>query len=865
MEQVKVPNRYMKKFDSNFSKIDIPLHGVRLPDFKIEDRIKDSYGLSSKASNYEFLLKVCRENFKKFDIPKEQHSEYGKRVKSELSTIKELGFVDYILLVWTVINHCKETDIAVGLGRGSAAGSLVLYLLGVTKVDPIKYGLFFERFISKIRAKKQVVDGITYLDGSLMCDVDIDICYYSRHKVIKFIEKLFEGRTSKILTLTTLSGKLLIKECGKIIEEKAETEMNEVSSLIPKVFGQVQDLKTAHEEQEDFRNWCDENPRVYETALKLRSLIKNKSVHASGMMLSYDPIMESCPTELTSDKERVSTYDMNWASIFNVKLDLLGLRSVSIVDRVCKLVGIAVSDVDFNDPFIYQQLQDLKNPHGIFQIEAETNFKVCRKVCPKNLEELSGVLALARPGALEFVDQYSNYTNNDVYEPIHPFFDSVLSSSGGVALYQEQLMQMSHKIGFTLDEAEVLRRIVGKKKIEEVKKWKQKISDKIKEKNLDPEIGDILWRILENSANYSFNKSHSMCYAALAASTIYLKFKYPQHFFLALLEMTKHEPSPLEEVSKIQKELHRFNIELLGPHIIKSDSDFSLEDNNIRFGLSSIKGISEKTMEKLKDFKSENSNKFEVFQGAKGAGLNIGALSALIQAGALEELSKSRSRVVLEAQLWNLLTDKEKCLCFDLSEEFNFDLFKIIKHLSVSKNENGKLLIRESRVKTIKRKYDPYLQIYRQNNQSESFANWFYENKLLGYSYNKSLKEIFSSKIRNLKNSIEVDQEEIDSVVFMVAKVDKASQWVARNEKKTRTMKLILSDQWGTIPLLAFNNKIDYIKTCNNDNLPKDNDIVIVKAQKKQDCLFADTVSIQTLKIYTKLSELKNIEKEKSS
>lgn len=855
----------MKNFDSQFSDIDIPLHGVRLPDFNIEPRIKKEYGLKEDTSNYDFLLQVCRKNFKTFNIPKEEHKKYGDRVKYELATIKELGFVDYILLVWTVINHCKEADIAVGLGRGSAAGSLVLYLLGVTQVDPIKYDLFFERFISKIRAKKQVVDGITYLDGSLMCDVDIDICYYNRYNVIKFLEELFEGRTSKILTLTTLSGKLLIKECGKIIEEKSETEMNEVSSLIPKVFGQVQDLKIAYEEQEDFRQWCDENPRVYETALKLRNLIKNKSVHASGMMLSYDPIMESCPTELTSDKERVSSYDMNWASIFNVKLDLLGLRSVSIVDRVCKLVGISVSDIDFNDPFIYQQLQDLKNPHGIFQIEAETNFKVCRKVRPRNLEQLSGVLALARPGALEFVEQYASYTNNDVYEPIHPFFDSVLSSSGGVALYQEQLMKMSHKIGFTLDEAEVLRRIVGKKKVEEVKKWKQKIADKIKENNLDPEIGDILWRILENSANYSFNKSHSMCYAALAASTVYLKFKYPQHFFLALLEMTKYEPAPLEEVSKIQKELHHFNIELLGPHIIKSDSDFSLEDNNIRFGLSSIKGISEKTMDKLKDFKSENSNKFEVFQGAKGAGLTIGALSALIQAGALEELSKARSRVVLEAQLWNLLTDKEKCLCFDLSEEFNFDLFKIIKHLAASKNENGKLLIRESRVKTIKKKYDPYLQIYKQNNQSESFANWYYENKLLGYSYNKSLKEIFSQKIRNLKTSTEIENESVGSTVFMVAKVDKSSQWISRSEKKTRTMKLILSDQWGTIPLLAFNDKIDYIKTCNDDNLPKENDIVIVKGQKKQDCLFAETVSIQTLKIYTKLSELKNLEKEKSS
>jgi len=378
--------------------------------------------------------------------------------------------------------------------------------LGVTKVDPIKYELFFERFISKIRAKKQIVDGITYLDGSLMCDVDIDICYYNRPKVIKFLEQLFAGRTSKILTLTTLSGKLLIKECGKIIDEKPETEMNEISSLIPKTFGQVMDLKQAYSEVEQLKKWCDDNPRSYKTALKLRSLIKNKSVHASGMMLSYYPIEQSCPTELTSDKEQVSSYDMNWASISNVKLDLLGLRSVSIVDRVCNLVGIKVDELNFNDPFIYQQLQDFKTPHGCFQIEAETNFKVCKKVKPRNLEELSGVLALARPGALEFVDQYANFTTNNQYEGIHEFFDSVLSGSGGVALYQEQLMKMSNKIGFTLDEAEVLRRIVGKKKVEEVKKWQEKISEKIKENNLAPEIGDILWRILENSANYSFNK-----------------------------------------------------------------------------------------------------------------------------------------------------------------------------------------------------------------------------------------------------------------------------------------------------------------------------------------------------------------------
>ena len=730
-------------------------------------------------------------------------------------------------------------------------------MLGVTKVDPIKYELFFERFISKIRAKKQIVDGITYLDGSLMCDVDIDICYYNRHKVIKYLDQLFSGRTSKILTLTTLSGKILIKECGKIIDEKPESEMNEVSSLIPKTFGQVMDLKQAYAEVPDLQAWCDNNPRAYKTALKLRNLIKNKSVHASGMMLSYYPIDQSCPTELTSDKEQVSSYDMNWVSIFNVKLDLLGLRSVSIVDRVCKLINIKTSDIDFNDPIIYQQLQEFKTPHGCFQIEAETNFKVCKKVKPKNLEELSAVLALARPGALEFVEQYANFTNNNQYEGIHEFFDSVLSGSGGVALYQEQLMKMSNKIGFTLDEAEVLRRIVGKKKVEEVKKWQEKIKEKIKENNLAPEIGDILWRILENSANYSFNKSHSMSYAALAACTVYLKFKHPKEFFLALLEMTKHEPAPLEEISKIQKELRHFGITLLGPHILKSDTDFSIQGNDIRFGLSSIKGISEKTMEKLKLFKSEQSSKFEVFQAAKEVGLSIGVLSALIQAGALDGFSVSRSRVVLEAQLWNVLTEKEKVLAMQYGPECGNDLLKTVKKLSETKNENSKLLIKETRLVTIKKKYDLYLKIYQQNNKSESFANWYYENKLLGYSYNNTLIDIFHPKMPSLVSTAQISELSNNSIVYLVGKVEDASEWTSKNEKKTKVFKMIVSDEFGSIPVLTFNDKIEFNKSSNGDKLPEKEDIVIVKATKKQDCLFGDTIGIQTLKIYTKLSELK--------
>ena len=239
------------------------------------------------------------------------------------------------------------------------------------------------------------------------------------------------------------------------------------------------------------------------------------------------------------------------------------------------------------------------------------------KVKPKNLEELSGVLALARPGALQFVDKYAAHTNYQQSESIHPFFDDILKQTGGVALYQEQLMKMANKIGFTLDEAEILRRIVGKKKTEEIKAWKKKIESKIKENKIPKEVGEILWKILEDSANYSFNKSHSLAYAALAAVTIYLKFNYPQQFFLSLLKMSRNEPDPIGEISKIQKEMHEFDIKLLPPHIIKSEMDFSTEDKDIRFGLLSIKGISDKSIEKLNSFRNKYSNKFEIFQAAE--------------------------------------------------------------------------------------------------------------------------------------------------------------------------------------------------------------------------------------------------------
>ena len=220
-------------FIEEFEKLDLPFYGVICPKIEISKKDRQLYGINENSTNLETLQALCNQGFKTYlPIWKNEGAdieEYKKRAKLEVETLNKLNFIDYILIVWDVFNFCKNNDIPTGLGRGSAAGSLVLYLLGVTGVDPVKYGLFFQRFVSEARAKQQVIDGVTYLDGKMIADIDSDICYYRRKEVMKYLEEKYPERTSKMLTVSTLSGKALIKDCGKIIGEKEEVEM-EVTS-----------------------------------------------------------------------------------------------------------------------------------------------------------------------------------------------------------------------------------------------------------------------------------------------------------------------------------------------------------------------------------------------------------------------------------------------------------------------------------------------------------------------------------------------------------------------------------------------------------------------------------------------------------
>ena len=897
----------MSNLINNFKKYDLGIKGVRLPSFDIDVVEKNKVGVPEDCDNLTFLTALCNKRLEglkeEFKLTDEQCKEYEKRTKDELKELNNLSFVDYILLVWDVINFCNSNGVATGMGRGSAAGSLVLFLINVTRIDPIKHDLYFQRFVSKTRAKKQVIDGVTYLDGGLMADIDLDICYYDRNKVLEYLENEYVGKTSKILTLNTLSGKLVIKECGKIVGGLEEQEVNKISDMIPKKYGDVKDIHEACYEnvvdEEDketnepllpqFRQWCEENPTIFKTACKLRGLIKNKSVHPSAILLSYENLEDTCPTELDKSKESlVSAYDATWVSLTNVKLDVLGLRGVSVVDRTLKKIeevhGKRIRQRDIISEYatkdnLWRHLEDLRQRHGLFHIEADTAYKVCRQVKPTSVDELSAVLALARPGAIDFTDQYAESKNNKIESKIHPFFDEELQKTHGVVLYQEQLMKMANKMGFTLDEAELMRRIVGKKKVNEVKKWKKKVRDIVKKnqdkegyEDLDKKAGDVFWKILEDSANYSFNKSHSISYASLSASTVYLKFNYPKEFFLSLLQMTQHEPDPMAEIAKIQKELDCFGIKLLPPHILKSEQDFTIEGDNLRFGLSSIRGVSGTTMEKIEKFRTDKKyktyNKFKVFQVAKETGINIGVLSALIQAGALEGFGVSRTRLVYEAQLWNLLTDREKSFVagsvdeegeheWKIAENFNFDLRRILYYLDKEAvTDKGKKFLRDTRLETLRKKSQPYADIFRMNSKNEEFANWYYENTLLGYTYGNSLKDIFISKDPGIVNIAEMQARGINIKVKMVATVTESR--LSKSKNGNDYLRLNLDDESGDSTVLIFSDKIRTgCRELNNGEIPEKGSIVMVKGLTKEDCIFADYIVIQNWNIYMKLADLR--------
>ncbi len=862
----------MNEFLSDFKEFNLSYHGVRLPQIKISESEKLGIGVPIDCDNYTYLTNLCyrgfEEKLQKKQINPKEAKIYADRCKYELDVFKKHGLTDYVLLIYNILNWCDKQNIPRGVARGSASGSCVFYFIGCNKINPITHNLPFTRFISEARLQSKVVHGITYLNGKTMPDYDADCSYVHRDKVLKYIEEKFSGRTSKILTLTKLTGKILIKDCCKVILGYSEPEAQHVSEMIERHFGKVEKVDKAYKESEDFKKWVessDQTRECFQIAKKLEKLIRSKGQHPSGIAISFDKINDIIPLELSAQKEIISSFDMENIAAIMTKIDILGLKNVDTNHEICKLLNISVESIDINHPSIYQFFQISDKFYGLFQIEKGLTKKTVVEIKPKNIDELACCVSLSRPGTYKDIPKYSKYVHEGILESIYPPIDEVLRLTGNVLLFQEEVTELLVKVyKFSEIDADQVRYCTGKKKKDEMLKWEPILFQKGRENNIPEEITIKTWETIINSADYQFSKNHAYSYSYTTAINTFLKVNYPKEFFLCLLQLSKSEPNQLTEIAEIQRELKEFNIKLLPPHIYKSKLDFSIEKDGIRFGLGSVKGLSDRALEKLDRFLHPFSNKFDIFNSAKECKLSIAVLSSLIMAGALDDCFKqSRSWMVLEACTFNILTQKEKEWAFKLGPENDWDLIKIIPKLKDIKDEKGKPIIKESRFETIKKKYTPYKKIYEQNSKNEDFANYFYEKSLLGFTYGKTLKDIFIQKRSGLIDIEEVintpDQERNIAFVGQIIEMKKG---ISKN--KNNYIRYIVGDESNHCTVFLFNDKIKNCEELNGDKLPNEEDFVIVRGMKKgEDAIFADIVAVQTNLVFMRLSQLKDKEIEK--
>lgn len=876
-------NEYSQKLIENNQIYDTPmLEGVILPKADIPQDEAIQLGLDGNCSSYDFLKALCENGFKRLGIDKLPNFEdYKKRLDYELEVLEACGFIDYMLLNREIVRFCNSSGIPVGDGRGSAAGCLVFYLTGVTGIDPLEHNLIFERFVSMARAQKKIgKDGKVYLDGGLLADCDLDISYSDRSKVVDFVFQRFNGNACKILTVSTLSGKLCIKETMKLAGGYHEEDTKAISDLIPKKYGVVRPLSEAYETSKEFKEFCNSNEKIYLISLKLENLNKNTGVHPSGIAICAFPLSETMPLQTTKEGDLISGFEMGEVAEIMTKFDLLGLRTLTQIKETCDMLGINHKDIDYRNPEIYKYINEYLMPKGLFQIESDTNYRVAQVVAPDNLDELSDVVALARPGALAYVNDYVKAKNTGEMRPSgDEHMDSLLGQTKGILLFQETLMNIAHKIfGFTLERADALRKCVGKKQVEKMPQFEQEILDGAKKNGISEEAALYFWHVCQESANYSFNRSHSISYAATAAKTVYLKYWFPKEFFCTLLEQANAEPDPFVEIEKISQELPYFGIKLLPPDLANSHLHFAIEGDNIRYGLASIKGVSAQTLQKVVNFRNDTQRDIcDIYNSAKRAGLSIGVLSSFAQAGLFDSFLNGHERcyMVYTLQVINVLTPRQRDAVFAIyknklneSLQDEPDLLLIISDCvkNETRDSNGRVLFRGG-FSSLQDKCRKFKAIYEQNNKMPDFADWYYEKRVLGYAYSKNVKDIFADKSSSMTDCQEIKQLAEYTTVKIVgwasddfqegkSKKNGEKYWrFSINDDKGKVMCLMMDSRNGRNPSLTLSNYI-----ANGGKRPHDGNIIVVVGSKSKDIVFVTGLSIVEEKIYSRFADLKDAE-----
>jgi DNA polymerase III subunit alpha len=627
-------NVKLEKVTDPFPRFDIPA-----------DHTTDSYFAYVARQGFERrrprLEAMRASGHLKHDLP-----AYVERLDFEIAMIQQMKFSGYFLIVWDFIRFSKSKNIPVGPGRGSAAGSLVSYSMQITDIDPLQYGLLFERFLNPERIS--------------MPDIDIDFCMNRRGEVIQYVtEKYGREQVAQIITFNTLGARAAIKDVGRVLD-MSFADVDRITKLVPNVLNIK--LKEAMETEPGFAMLAKQDPRVQEVldvATRLEGFARNSSVHAAGVVISPEPLRNIVPLYRTNREEIVTQYDMNGLDkLALLKMDFLGLTTLTLIDDALKMiekrhgVQIVPENLPLDDTAAYE-IFSKGFTSGVFQFESPGMRDILRRYQPTRLEDLTALNALYRPGPMAMIDDFieRRHGRRDVVYDL-PVMQEILAETYGVMVYQEQVMQISNRVaGYTLGEADVLRRAMGKKNAEEMAKQRGRFMQGATDRSHPAKKAEKIFDLMEQFAGYGFNKSHSAAYAFLAFVTAYLKAHYPVDFMAALLTS---ETGNVAKVVKYINECREMNIRVLPPDVNASEYTFTpVRDETgdaIRFGLGAVKNVGQNAVEAIIKARAELGHFKSIYQFCEHAdmqAINRRVMESLVKAGAMDSIEGTRAQLLL--------------------------------------------------------------------------------------------------------------------------------------------------------------------------------------------------------------------------
>ncbi|MGN8844588.1 DNA polymerase III subunit alpha [Niallia sp. HCP3S3_B10] len=566
--------------------------------------------------------------------------EHRARLEYELGIIGKMNYSDYFLIVWDFMKYARENGVLTGPGRGSAAGSIVAYVLHITDVDPIKYQLLFERFLNPERIS--------------MPDIDIDFPDNKREKVISYVKNKYgELHVAQIITFGTLAAKAALRDVGRAFGLSVK-ELDELSRMIPSKLGI--NLKQSYQESTRLQQFVASSPRnkkLFDTACKIEGLPRHTSTHAAGVVLSQQPLVEIIPIQSGHEDIYLTQYSMEYLEELGLlKMDFLGLRNLSFMESILEMIykttkkKIDIRKIPIDDSAVFSLLSKGETT-GIFQLESEGMRNVLKRLQPTDFEDIVAVNALYRPGPMENIPHYINRKHGkESINYYHPDLEEILSSTYGVIVYQEQIMQIASKMaGFSLGEADLLRRAVSKKQKDILEQEKIHFVKGAERKGYHEKTANEIYELIVRFANYGFNRSHAVAYSMIAYQLAYLKANYPLYFMASLLT------SSIGNTGKILQyiqELKQMNIEVAPPSINKSNYFFRVEKNKIRYSLVAIKGIGGNVMKEI--IKARNQKKFEdLFDfciRVSPKTINRKVMEMLIYSGSFDEFGVDRATLL---------------------------------------------------------------------------------------------------------------------------------------------------------------------------------------------------------------------------